>query len=168
MGDSKEIPQTSTPDEAPVIDPESETANHETAISQPAKSSWKHLFAFMRWTHAGPLFAALVASGVTAALKTVLAVVLGLVFDIIGDYGLGERSSSSTLSGISRWSIILVGIGIGNWVANSTFLALWITFGELQASSVRHGTFNSLLSKNMAWFDSQEQGISSLLVRIQT
>lgn len=136
--------------------------------SQPPKSQWKHLFAFTTWSHAGPLVAALASSALTAGLKTLLPVILGQVFNVIGDYGMGTRNSSDTLASISKWSIVLITIGVGNWMANSAFLALWITFGELQANNVRHEIFQSLLSKDMAWFDSQLDGISSLLVRIQT
>ena len=137
-------------------------------ISQPEKSQWKHLFAFTRWSHAGSLAAALASSALTAGLKTLLPVILGQVFDVIGDYGIGARDSESTIAAISKWSVILIGVGVGNWMANSAFLALWITFGELQANSIRRETFESLLSKEIAWFDAQDQGISSLLVRIQT
>ena len=168
MGESEELPPKPVPTETSGIDSETETAKQEPTISQPSKSSWKHLFAFTTWSHAGPLVAALVASGAAAALKTVFAVVLGEVLDVVGDYSVGERSSTSTLSSISRWSTILIALGLGNWMANSAFLALWIAFGELQATSIRQEIFNGLLSKDMAWFDSQEQGVSSLLVRIQT
>ena len=169
MGQPNERPQSAASTVLPVFHFEPpKTTEAETTISPPARSSWKHLFAFMRFPHTGPLLAALLASAATAGLKTALAVVLGEIFDVISDYGLGERSSSGTLSAISRWSVILVGIGVGNWMANSAFLALWIIFGELQATSVRQGIFESLLSKDMAWFDSQEEGLSSFLVRIQT
>ena len=145
-----------------------ETSNPDIAISQPAKSSWRQLFSFTRRSHVAPLIAAIVASGIVAASKSVLAVVLGRVFDVIAEYDLGTSSAGSTMSHISRWSLILVGIGVGNWMANSAFLALWIAFGELQASAVRYETFSSLLSKDMTWFDSQAEGISSLLIRVQT
>lgn len=169
--DSKEIPQTpiSAIETSIGNDPELERIiTSDNLISQPPKSHWKHLFAFTKWSHGGPLAAALASSAVTAGLKTLLPVMLGQVFNVIGDYGMGTRDSASTVAGISKWSIILIGIGVGNWMANSAFLALWITFGELQANSVRQETFESLLSKDMSWFDSQDQGISSLLVRIQT
>lgn len=176
MHGSKEEDHKDTP-LSPISVIEASTANDlatekpttpDNLISQPPKSQWRHLFAFTKWSHAGPLAAALASSALTAGLKTLLPVMLGQVFNVIGEYGMGTRDSASTLASISQWSIILIGIGIGNWMASSAFLALWITFGELQANNVRHETFQSLLSKDMAWFDSQHEGISSLLVRIQT
>lgn len=144
------------------------TGDPEAIVSHPAKSSWKHLFAFTKWSHAGTLATALAASAITAGLKTALTVVLGIIFNVIADYGMGESSGPDTLASISSWAVIIVGLGVGNWVANSAFLALWIIFGELQAASVRRIIFSSLLSSDMAWFDSHEQGVSSLVVRIQT
>lgn len=138
------------------------------AITQPRSSSWKDLFVFTKAAHAVTLVAALLSSGLAAGFKVGLAVVLGQVFNIISGYASGERSGQNTVSNIARWSLIIFGLGIGNWIANSVFLALWVVFGELQASSVRHDTFLSLLSKDMSWFESQEQGVSSLLARIQT
>lgn len=132
------------------------------------KSGWKHLFVFTKKTHVGPIIAALAATAFAAGFKTVLSVVLGRVFNIIAEFGNGSAGSSDTLSNIGTWCLILLGLGIGNWLASSLFLSLWIVFGELQASSVRYEIFHSLLAKDMAWFDSQSEGISSLLVRIQT
>ena len=132
------------------------------------KASWRHLFAFTRWTHTGPLVLALVATAFIAAFKTVLAVILGKIFDILADFGNGTRDSYSALHGVTNWCIVLVGIGMGNWLANSAFIALWVAFGELQADSARGKVFESLIAKDMAWFDCLDQGVSSLLVQTQT
>ncbi|KAF7543873.1 hypothetical protein G7Z17_g10391 [Cylindrodendrum hubeiense] len=135
---------------------------------QAVKSSWRQLFVFTRRTHAVPLLGALAASAITAGFKTILAIILGKVFDIIASFGNGSLGGNEALSNISRWSLILLGLGMGYWLANSAFLALWVAFGELQADSVRRDLFENLLSRDMTWFDSQSEGISSLLVRIQT
>lgn len=137
-------------------------------VSPEAKSGWRHLFVFTKKAHISPILAALAATAFTAGFKTVLSVILGRIFNVIAEYGNGSSDGSETLSRISMWCLVLVGLGIGNWLASMLFLSLWIIFGELQASSVRHDIFHSLLAKDMAWFDSQSEGISSLLVRIQT
>jgi ATP-binding cassette subfamily B (MDR/TAP) protein 1 len=139
-----------------------------STVVPPGRSTWRSLFAFTKWSHAALLAAAIAAAGVAAALKTVLAVVLGQIFDVIGAFGNGIQSGTTTVAEVARWAVILVMLGIGNWAANSAFVALWVAFGELQANSVRNEVFQSLLSRNIAWFDEQEQGISSLLVRIET
>ncbi|POR33822.1 Alpha-factor-transporting ATPase [Tolypocladium paradoxum] len=133
-----------------------------------AKASWTSLFAFTKRSHAGVLFAAVVASAATAALRTVLAVFLGRIFDVIAEFGNGTRTGDSALEDVSKWCLVVVGLGLGNWLANTAFLSLWITFGELQADGVRRDIFSSLLARDLAWFDSLDQGISGLLVRSQT
>ncbi|KAH7179800.1 P-loop containing nucleoside triphosphate hydrolase protein [Fusarium flagelliforme] len=137
-------------------------------MEQDTKSSWKQLFAFTKRSHTGALVAALIAAAFSAGFKTVLAVILGKIFDIIAGFGNGTFTGDEALSRVSDWALVLLGMGIGNWIASTAFLALWVIFGELQACSVRENIFASLLSKDMAWFDSQSEGISSLLIRIQT
>ncbi|KAM0504806.1 hypothetical protein ACHAP8_002194 [Fusarium lateritium] len=137
-------------------------------MEQDAKSSWRQLFAFTRKSHTGALIAALIAAAFSAAFKTILAVILGKIFDIIAGFGNGTYDGDEALALVSDWAFVLLGMGIGNWIASTAFLALWVIFGELQACSVRREIFTSLLSKDMAWFDAQSEGISSLLIRIQT
>lgn len=144
------------------------SANHQTTGNKPIRLSFKHLFSFTRWSHAAPLSAALAASAAFAAIKSIYPIFLGKIFNIVSDFGAGRRSGSETLDEISHWSQILIGLGIVNCLSGSAFLSLWAIFGELQAKSIRQDIFKSLLSKNIAWFDSLDQGISSLLVRIQT
>ncbi|EGR48468.1 ABC-transporter [Trichoderma reesei QM6a] len=136
--------------------------------SKPQRSSFKHLFSFTKWNHTAPLLAALVASAAIASIKSLLSVVLGKTFDAVSDFGVGHGSGSETLDNVAHWALILLGMGIADWVASTALLLLWIIFGELQANSARKVIFESLLSKKMSWFDSLDQGISSLLVRIQT
>ncbi|KAK5992982.1 Alpha-factor-transporting ATPase [Cladobotryum mycophilum] len=160
---------TPKPTESFMIDLDSSSAETDSqAAEHQTRSSWKHLFAFTKKKHAGPLVAALLSSAFSAALKTVLAIILGKIFDIVADFGNGKKDGKDTLTNVSQWCLVLVGLGIGNWLASSAFLASWVVFGELQANSVREDVFSSLLSRGMAWFDSLYQGISSLLVRVQT
>ncbi|KAL6701467.1 ABC-transporter [Trichoderma pleuroticola] len=136
--------------------------------SKPQRSSFKHLFSFTRWNHAGLLIAAVVASAAFASIKSVQSIILGKIFDVVSDFGAGHRSGNETMDQISHWGLILLGMGVGNWLASTAFLALWVIFGELQANSVRQGIFQGLLSRKMSWYDFLDQGVSSLLVRIQT
>jgi ATP-binding cassette subfamily B (MDR/TAP) protein 1 len=137
-------------------------------IAQPPNSSWKHLFAFTKWSHAGALFSAFFAAAITAGLKAALPVLLGKTFNVISDYGMGVINGAEATSNMTRWCIVLIGVGAGNWAANSAFLALWVIFGGLQASATRRDVYQSLLKKDISWYDSQDQGVSSLLSRIQT
>ncbi|KAL6887495.1 ABC-transporter [Trichoderma longibrachiatum] len=152
-----------------ILDIDSSTSCQATGPeSKPQRSSFKHLFSFTTWDHTASLLAALVASAAIAAIKSLLSVVLGKTFDAVSDFGAGHGSGSETLHNVAHWTLILLGMGIADWGASTALLLLWIIFGELQANSARKTIFESLLSKKMSWFDSLDQGISSLLVRIQT
>lgn len=160
-------PPASTDTLSIVLDTTSST-NPQTAGNTPVRSSFKHLFSFTRWNQVGPLIAALAASAAFAAIRSIYPIFLGKIFNIVSDFGAGRRSGSETLHEISHWSQILIGLGVMNCLSGSAFLALWVIFGELQAKSIRQDIFKSLLSKKISWFDSLDQGTSSLLVRIQT
>lgn len=136
--------------------------------SKPQRTSFKHLFSFTKWSHTTSLLAALVASAAIASIKSLLSVVLGKTFDAVSDFGAGHGSGSEALDNVAHWALILLGMGAANWLASTALLSLWIIFGELQANSARKAIFESLLFKKMSWYDSLDQGISSLLVRIQT
>jgi ATP-binding cassette subfamily B (MDR/TAP) protein 1 len=135
----------------------------------PPAASWKHLFAFTRWpTHLPTFLIAVAASLAVAGLKTALSVVLGRVFDVIAGFGSGRLQDDQTMAQIAHWCMVLTALGAGTWLANSLFLAAWAVFGELQGFSARHSVFANLANKDMAWFDAQTEGVSSLLVQIET
>ncbi|KAH8170444.1 ABC transporter transmembrane region domain-containing protein [Sarocladium implicatum] len=157
---------TSAGSEEPSLTPNEPPSTHEDPSE--VKGRWKHLFAFTRRSHAWPLAFAMVATVVAAGLKTLLAVLLGKTFDVMTAYASGTADAEETKRGVAKWCFVLWGVGGANWIANMAFLALWIAFGELQANSARLDMFDTLLWKDMSWFDSQEQGVSSLLVRVQT
>lgn len=136
------------------------------------ESSWKSLFAFTKpnTSHVATLAAAIVVSALTATLRTLLAILLGRIFDVITIVGSASdpAAAAAAVDNLSELCLLLVGLGLSNWLANSAFLALWIIFGELQAESVRHDISQGLLFRDLTWFDTLDQGLSSLLVRIET
>lgn len=136
--------------------------------SQVAKASWKHLFAFASRDHLTTVLLAVVATVVSSGLRTFLAVVYGRIFDVIAAFGAGNTRGPDALHDISTWCLVLTGMGVGTWISNGLFMSIWIIFGEAQARSVRREVFSSLLEKDMAWYDGQVEGTSSLLTRIET
>ncbi|KAK4071609.1 uncharacterized protein Triagg1_5847 [Trichoderma aggressivum f. europaeum] len=124
--------------------------NRQVTDSKPQRSSFKHLFSFTRWNHAGLLIAAVVTSAAFASIKSAQSIILGKIFDVVSDFGAGHRSGNETIDQISHWGLVLLGMGFGNWLASTAFLASWNIFGELQANSVRQGIFQGLLSKKMS------------------
>ncbi|RYO93752.1 hypothetical protein DL766_002991 [Monosporascus sp. MC13-8B] len=131
-------------------------------------SSFKHLFSFTTWRHCGILSLGFVSALVVGGLKTALAIILGKVFLAISEFGSGTVAGPETLSRMSLWCLVLAVSGGAGWLSNFAFMFAWSTFGEQQARSVRVRMFSVLLGKDMAWFDCQEDGIASLLVRMQT
>ncbi|PFH62328.1 hypothetical protein XA68_14055 [Ophiocordyceps unilateralis] len=137
-------------------------------LPQQSKTSWRSLFAFTARGHSHVLLGAVLASLAVAALQTILAIILGRIFEIVAGLGNGVQSGHEALEAVSRWCLVLLGLGFANWFSNSVFLGLWVAFGEMQADAGRRRVFESLLAKDMAWFDRLEQGMSGLLSRIQT
>lgn len=130
--------------------------------------SLKHLFTFTTWQHCGPLTAGLAASLLSGALRTSLAILIGKIFEVISEFGSGQLTGPDTLAQVSSWCIILTLIGGVGWLVNFAFMFSWIAFSELQARNIRQRMFRALLKKDMEWFDGQEDGVASLLVRMQT
>ncbi|OTA87178.1 hypothetical protein M434DRAFT_15587 [Hypoxylon sp. CO27-5] len=130
--------------------------------------SLKHLFTFTTWQHCGPLAAGLAASLLSGALRTSLAILIGKIFQVISEFGSGQLTGSDTLTQVSSWCLILTIIGGAGWLVNFAFMFSWIAFSELQARNIRQRMFRALLKKDMEWFDGQEDGVASLLVRMQT
>ncbi|KAI1098551.1 P-loop containing nucleoside triphosphate hydrolase protein [Jackrogersella minutella] len=129
--------------------------------------SLKHLFTFTTWHHCGPLIAGLTASLFSGALRTSMAILIGKIFGVISDFGSGKLNGSDTLAQVSSWCAILALIGGAGWLVNFAFMFSWMLFSELQAKNVRQSMFMVLLEKDMQWFDSQEDGVPSMLVRMQ-
>ncbi|RCI13620.1 hypothetical protein L249_5568 [Ophiocordyceps polyrhachis-furcata BCC 54312] len=137
-------------------------------LPQDVKQSWGSIFAFTTRRHYLVLFPAILASLAVAALHTVLAIVLGRIFEVVARFGNGNLSGHDAFEAVSRWCLVLLGLGFATCLVNAAFLALWVAFGELQADNARRRVFQSLLAKDMAWFDTLEHGLPGLLSRIQT
>ena len=132
------------------------------------KASWRSLFAFTTRRHTGSIvFAALATIG-AGILKPISAIFYGNIFSALAKFGAGALNGQETLQQISKWCIALVAVGGGAWLFEGALLSTWMIFGELQAKSVREQMFTGMLEKDMEWYDLREDGIGSLLIRIQT
>ena len=143
-------------------------ATADMKMTQPHLPSFKHLFAFTIWSNCSVLLLGLTSAIFIGAIKTGLAVILGKIFVAITDFGAGKTPGQPTLDEVTYWCVVLAGIGAVGWLVYFAFMFAWITFGEQQARQIRTRMLHVLLRKDMAWFDSQQDGIGSLLVRIQT
>ncbi|KAI1474182.1 P-loop containing nucleoside triphosphate hydrolase protein [Daldinia eschscholtzii] len=134
--------------------------------SQPP--SFSHLFAFTTWHHCGILAAGLVASLLVGALRAASAILIGRIFAVVAEFGSGRLDGPGAYAQVSSWCVILTLVGGAAVIVNFAFMFLWSTSSEIQARNIRRRVFDALLTKDIGWFDRQEEGIPSLLVTIQT
>jgi ATP-binding cassette subfamily B (MDR/TAP) protein 1 len=129
---------------------------------------WKGLFGFTTRKHLPILSGALLSAIIAAASLPVFAIMYGLIFGLYTDYGAGKIDSSTFRDGVTRHCLILTGIASLNWLANSFYFFFFLTFGELQARSARYKIFNTLIHKDMSWYDTRTTGITAFLPTVQT
>lgn len=131
-------------------------------------ASFSSMFAFTDKRHLTVLIPAILLTLIAGAIKPVITVFLGCIFDELASFGSGSIAGEQLLQSVSIWCIALTGLGIATMLVNGGFFGLWLVFGEMQARSVRQKSFLSMLEKEMEWYDLRADGIGSLLVRIQT
>jgi ATP-binding cassette subfamily B (MDR/TAP) protein 1 len=130
--------------------------------------SWRSLFLFARRHHIPIAISAAVWSIAAGAAQPVTAILYGKLFTEITEFGTGSLTPQQFLNNVSIWCSALAIAAGGAWVVNGASLSSWMVFGELQAKSARMKIFESMLKKELQWYDLREDGIGSLLVRIQT
>jgi ATP-binding cassette subfamily B (MDR/TAP) protein 1 len=140
-----------------------------TRRDEPAATpTWRSLFTFTtrgNWMSIMTFGTGTIVAGV---MKPASAIFFGDIFSVLSKFGAGTLDAKATLHQTSIWCIVLVALGIGAWIAEGIFFSAWIIFGELQAQVVRTKLFDALLEKEQEWYDLREDGIGSLLIRIQT
>ncbi|KAJ5811972.1 hypothetical protein N7474_008273 [Penicillium riverlandense] len=145
----------------------SEDSNNVGADRSPMQPSWKSLFGFTSKRHLPTLVAgscfALVASCITPAF----AIFLGNIFDSFTSFGAGQSSAQRLQDSIVSNCFGMVGLGVAGWFLNGAYYALFVAFGELQASSIRDNVFIELLKRDVEWFEAQQEGSGAFLSGIQ-
>ena len=131
-------------------------------------ASWRSLFIFTTREHSAAIGFSAISTILAGLLKPTAAIFFGNIFSILAKFGGGTLDANGMLKEISTWCLALTILGLAAWVFEGFFLSAWIIFGELQAKSVRQKMFTGMLDKEMEWYDLREDGIGSLLIRIQT
>ncbi|KAL6712575.1 ATP-dependent permease [Coniothyrium glycines] len=129
---------------------------------------WKALFSFTTKKHVPVICGAVLAATIAALTMPVFAVLYGLIFREYTSYGAGLISSEELIDNVSRCCVMLTGVAALNWISNSIYFSLFLAFGELQARSARDKVFDSLMKKDMAWYDTHETGVLALLPAVQS
>lgn len=150
-----------------------EKSEFEEIAPQPARqkqkssSPWKQIFAFTTPKQLSIIACAVATAAVVAAGKTVYTFLLGRVFDFATQYGASAISGQELLNHVSQWCGYITVLGVGMWALSSADMALWITSGEVRAMSARKTLFSRLIQREMDWFDSRGDGMSSLIIQSQ-
>lgn len=126
------------------------------------------LFKFTSRSHFPTLLIALVLSIASGIVIPAFAVLLGKIFNAFTTFGEGQISGPDLVKKVSTYGIALAGLGFGSGLLNAFYLGFWLVFGELQAKSVREKLFDSMLRKDMEWYDMGEFSIETLISRQQT
>jgi ATP-binding cassette subfamily B (MDR/TAP) protein 1 len=140
----------------------------EKVDSTKIQPSWRSLFAFTTRADCISMVCSGAGSFLTGVLKPTAAIFFGQIFSVLTEFGGGTLDAKDMLHGISIWCIALTALGISVWFTEGIFFSSWIIFGENQAKVVREKTFAALLDKEQEWYDLRDDGIGSLLIRIQT
>ncbi|KAH8906346.1 P-loop containing nucleoside triphosphate hydrolase protein [Coniochaeta sp. PMI_546] len=150
-------------DEKSGPEPSSEEIQEQPKSSPPST----YLFAFTNPRQLGIILCAVCTAGVVAAGKTVYTVLLGRTFDVVAKYGASALSGQELFAQISQWCGYMTVLGVGMWALSSMDMALWITSGELRAVTARETLFSRMIEKEMDWFDTRGDGMSSLIIQTQ-
>ncbi|KAK0649026.1 P-loop containing nucleoside triphosphate hydrolase protein [Cercophora newfieldiana] len=137
-------------------------------MAQGQKSTFKDLFSFTQRAHVPIIVCAFFTAALVAGTRTAYAVLTGKIFELSTKFGAGVLPGSDFLSQTSTLTIYMCLLGLGMWLVASIDVALWVTTGELRAKTARKTLFASFLRKTMTWYDSRDNGMSSLMVGIHT
>jgi ATP-binding cassette subfamily B (MDR/TAP) protein 1 len=130
--------------------------------------SWRSLFAFTTRAHWLSIVLAGSGSILAGLMKPVSSIFFGRIFSVLSKFGGGSLEANVAMHDISKWCLALTALGVSAWLAEFMFLFSWIIFGESQAKAARNKMFATLLAKDQRWYDLRDDGVGSLLVRIQT
>lgn len=132
------------------------------------RQSWKDIFVFTNNTHLFMLGLSVLFSIASGGLQPVMAIFLGKFFDAFADFGAEKESSSALMHRIEQDVYALIAVAGGTFLIKGALFSAWLIFGELQAKAVRDGLFQSLLEKDIEWYDSQASSIDAILSRWHT
>ena len=131
------------------------------------QAGWKDLFGFTTRTHLPVLGATIFTATVAALTMPVQTIVYGLIFRQFANFASGSLSSLGLTRKVSEYCLYMTALAAVNWLSNSLYYMLAVTFGELQARSARDRIFEALLKKDLEWYDTRETGIAAILPTIQ-
>jgi hypothetical protein len=159
------------PDSFTIATPQSDESCTDSflAHSKPAlKVSWRSLFAFTNKRHFLVLTVAILLSVISGLVIPGMSILLGKVFGAFAGFGSGALSPAMFMDEVTKAIVYLTLLACASWLLNGTFFACWLWFGELQAKAAREKLFESLITRDVEWFEERTNGVSAMLSKSQT
>jgi len=129
---------------------------------------WISLFVFTTRRHRIALGAALVLSVVSGLVIPGMSVLMGRIFGAFARFGSGALRPGEFMDEVKKYTLWLTLLGCCSWMLNGAFFAIWLWFGELQAKSARDKLFDSLIGRDLNWFEERKSGVSAMITGSQT
>lgn len=129
--------------------------------------SWKSLFSFTTRRHLPTLIIGSILALLAGCVTPALAIFLGNVFDAFTSFGAGQVAVGGLRSKIIASCFGMLGLGAAGWFLNSAYFAVFVAFGELQASNIRNKVFSELIQRDIEWFEAQQEGSGAFLSGVQ-
>ncbi|KAJ5804789.1 uncharacterized protein N7518_001092 [Penicillium psychrosexuale] len=150
--------------------PERKTSDHNDTNKEniPERNpGWKSLFGFTTRRHLPTLIFGSIFAVVASCVTPALAIFLGNVFDSFTSFGAGQTDAEELHGKVITNCFGMIALGIAGWFLNGAYYALFVAFGEMQASIIRSQVFQELLKRDVEWFEAKSEGSGALLSGIQ-
>lgn len=123
------------------------------------------IFSFLRATHLPVFICGILLSAAAGLLQPAMAIFFGRFFRAFSDFASNIIDEPTFNRETSSSIYALLGIGLCTFLLKGGVFGCWVCFGELQAKSARRVVFQSLLNRDIEWFDAQSIGMAALLGR---
>lgn len=95
---------------------------------------------------------------ISAGIPPIMTLLIGYAFAAFTEYPLDPSLATpeqkhKLISDVSRFCLYLTLSGLGIWVLEALMGVFWARFGELAAHRVRRQVYDSVMAKDMGWFD---------------
>ncbi|KAK5090510.1 ATP-dependent permease [Lithohypha guttulata] len=131
-------------------------------------AAYRVVFSFNRPGHLFVLIPAVLLAALSGTIKPAMSILTGHFFTSFAQYAAGTIDAQVMTNSTRSIVYAFIVVAAITWLAKAAVCTTWITYGEMQAAAVREDLFSALIVRDLAWFEAQEAGVSSLLSRIHT
>lgn len=105
---------------------------------------------------------AIITRTLTALTSPVLTVLLGCIFNALGNYNRNDIAPNEFMRRVLLYAIGIFSLGIGTVVLSWMMLTFWSLYADRQSQRARRKFFSSMVYKDLAWFDAASNVMGSL------